>query len=93
MNATAAATPSCTARDFGLRGDREVAADVLKKRTLGLRKVERVGREPFHRLLALVEHVATELELRLRVDVRIDQVFNRAINRSRVLIHALLKME
>src|SRR5918911_4491438 len=43
-------------RDLRLRRDREVAADVLEERPLGLREVERVGRETLHRLLACLEN-------------------------------------
>src|SRR5438034_1258674 len=38
-----------------LAGDREVAADVLEERPVGLGEVERVFGEPLHRLLARPE--------------------------------------
>src|SRR6266511_4981907 len=50
--------------DLGLRRDREVAADVLEERALRLGEVERVGRESLHRLLARLEDVAAELQVR-----------------------------
>src|SRR5689334_8353498 len=45
-------------RDLRLAGDREVAADVLEERPVGLREIERVGREPLHRRLARGEDCA-----------------------------------
>ena len=54
--------------DLRLHRDREVAPDVLEERPVGLREVERIGREPLHRLLAVGEHLAAVLEaLRLGV--------------------------
>src|SRR5947207_11085728 len=61
-------------RDLGLRGDREVAADVLEERPIGLREVERVGGEPLHRLLARVEHLAAVFEPGLGGDVRVYEI-------------------
>ena len=75
-----------------LRGDREEAANVLEKGAIGLGEIVRVGREPLHRLLALLEHGTPGLELNCRLRIRIDQVFDRAIDRSRILIHTGLKL-
>src|SRR5262249_5380437 len=66
-------------RDLCLRGDREVAADVLEERPLGLREVERIGREALHRLLARVEHLTAVFEAGRRVDVGVDKVLDRAV--------------
>ena len=44
--------------------------------------------QPRHRLLALRQHGAPVLEARRLIDVRVDQVLDRAVDRSRVLIHA-----
>src|SRR5919108_4333799 len=79
--------------DLCLRRDREVAADVLEERPFGLREVLRIAREPLHRLLARLEHRPTVLDLLLRAHVRVDEVFDRAINGSRVLIHATLDQD
>ena len=78
--------------DLRLRGDREVAADVLEERAVGPREVVRIGGQPRHRLLALAEHRAPVLEAGRPVDVRVDQVLDRAVDRSRVLIHARLQL-
>ena len=72
MKSTAAFTPFHCPRDLRLRGDREVAADVLEQRPVGLREVERIARQPLHRLLARLEHGAARFELGLAVGVRID---------------------
>ena len=79
-------------RDLCLRRNREVAADVLEQRPVGLGKVERVAREALHRLLALLENGTAIFEVKLRSHVRIDQVTNGSIDGSRVLIHAGLKL-
>src|SRR2546423_4986969 len=44
--------------NLGLARDREVAADVLEERAVGLREIERVLCEALHRLLARREHCA-----------------------------------
>ena len=67
--------------DLGLDRDREVAADVAEQRPVGLRKVMRIGGEALHRRLAGDEHLAAVFELRSRVDVGVDQVSDRAVNR------------
>src|SRR3954454_6402319 len=79
-------------RDLRLDRDREVAANVLEEGTVRLREVVRVGGETLHRPLARGEHLTPVLELRLSVDVRVDQILDRAIDRSRVLIHAVLDL-
>src|SRR5258708_4164473 len=68
--------------NLSLNGDRKVATDVLEKGTIRLREVVRVGGEALHRALARGQDLATVLELRRRVGVRIDQVLDRAIDRS-----------
>src|SRR5918995_2524309 len=62
--------------DLRLHGDREVAADVLEKRALRLREVERIGGEPLPPPLAGVEDFAAELQLRVDVDVGGDQILD-----------------
>ena len=79
--------------DLRLHGDREVAPDVLEERPVRLGEVVRICGEPLHRPLARREHLAAVLELRLAVDVRVDQILDRAIDRSRVLIHAVLNVQ
>ena len=79
--------------DLRLRGDREVAPDVLEERPVGLGEVEGVVCEALHRVLAGYEHGAARLELGLAVGVRIDEILDRPINRARVLIHAVLQLE
>src|SRR5581483_10015075 len=59
-------------RHVRLARDREVAPDVLEERAVGLREVERVGREPLHRLLARLENGTARLDLRVAVGVRLD---------------------
>ena len=49
--------------DLRLHGDGEEATDVLEESAVGLREVVRVGGQPLHRLLALLEHRAPRLEL------------------------------
>src|SRR6267142_4360827 len=78
--------------DLGLGRDWEIAPDVLKERSFGLRKVQRVGGQALHRLLAGLKHLAPVLDPRLRVDVGVYQVLNRAIDRPRVLIHTRLDL-
>ena len=68
--------------DLGLRGDREEAADVLEQRLVGLREVVRIGGEPLHRSLAGREHLTPVFDLHFDACVRVDQVFDRAIDRS-----------
>src|SRR5919197_2148516 len=75
-------------RDLRLAGDGEVAPDVLEERSVGVREVARVLRQAFDSVLAGGQDFAAVLELLLRVDVRVDQVLDGAINGSRVLIHA-----
>src|ERR1044071_7188931 len=79
--------------DLRLHRDREVAADVLEERAVRLGEIVRIRGQAFHRPLARVEHVAAVLELRVAVYVRVDQVLDRAIDRSRVLIHAVLNVQ
>jgi hypothetical protein len=74
-------------RHLGLRGDREVAPDVREERAVRAREVVGVLGEAGHRALALDEHVASVGELGLLADVRVDQVLDGAVDRSRVLIH------
>ena len=76
--------------DLRLHRDREVAADVGKERPVRLREVVRIGSEPLHRPFAGREHLTAVLELGRRIDVRVDQVLDRPVDRSRVLIHAVL---
>src|SRR5947207_1109802 len=80
-------------RNLGLRGDREVAPDVLEQSPFGLREVERVGRESLHRLLARVEHLAAVFEAGLGVDVWVYKILDRAVDRPRVLIHTGLDLK
>src|SRR5579862_9419194 len=56
--------------DLRLHGDREIAADVLEERFVRLREVVGIGGEPLHRPFAGREHLASVVELRLRVDIR-----------------------
>src|SRR6476619_6949919 len=79
--------------DLRLHGDREVAADVLEEGAIRLREVVRIGGQALHRPLTGREDVAAVLEVCLLVDVGVDQVLDGAIDRSRVLIHAVLNME
>src|SRR6476646_1684561 len=67
--------------DAGLRRDREVAANVLEKRTIGAREVLGVGCEPGHRELALLQHATPGFEMRLLVGVRVDQILDRPVDR------------
>ena len=72
---------------LSLVGDREVAADILEERLLGMGEVARVARKALDRLLAGSEQRAAILELGLGVRVRVDQVLHGPIDRPRVLIH------
>src|ERR671925_110937 len=67
--------------DLRLRPDWEVAADVLEERAVRLREIERVAGQALHRVLACREDGTAILGLRVGRDVRIDEVFDRAINR------------
>src|SRR5512132_4586940 len=78
--------------DLRLRGDREVAPDVLEEGPLGLREVERVGRQTLHRLLASIEHLTTVFDAGLGVDVGVYEILDRAIDRPRILIHTGLDL-
>src|SRR2546421_908900 len=78
--------------DLRLRGDREVAPDVLEEGALGLGEVERIGRQTLHRLLACLEHLAAVFDAGLGIDVRIYEILDRAIDRPRVLIHTGLDL-
>src|SRR5437016_8108342 len=78
--------------DLRLRGDREVASDVLEESALRLREVERVGRQTFHRLLARLEHLPAVFDAGLGVDVGVYEILDRAIDRPRVLIHTGLDL-
>ena len=76
---------------LGLRRDREIPANVLEKSPVRLREVERILGQPLHGLLAVLEHGPPVLELNARRYVRVDQVPNRPVDSSGVLIHAGLK--
>src|SRR4051794_12215802 len=76
-----------------LHGDREIPANVLEKGLVRLREVVRIRGEPLHRRLAGAENLTAVLEPCRAVDVRIDQVADRPIDRSRILIHTMLDME
>src|SRR5581483_6945474 len=69
-------------RDLRLHGDWEVAANVLEEGTIRLREVVRIGGEPLHRPLARREHLAAVVELRRTVHVRVDEILDRAVDRS-----------
>src|ERR687888_2005124 len=68
--------------DLRLARDREIAADILEERAVGLREVERVLGEPLHRLLTGLEHLAPVLNARRIVHVRVDQVLDRPVDRA-----------
>src|SRR5580704_2247146 len=72
--------------DLGLHGDREVPPDVLEQRPVGPCEVVGIRCQPLHRAFAGREHLAPIAELGVPVDVRIDQILDRSIDRSRVLI-------
>src|SRR4051794_21591436 len=80
-------------RDLGLAGDREVAPDVLEQGAIRLGEIERVAGKPLHRLLAGGQDRPAGLQLRDAVAVRVDHVFDRPINGTRVLIHAVLQLK
>jgi len=69
-------------RHLGLRGDREVAANVLEEGPVRLGEIERILREPLHRLLALLQHGPAVLEMKLRGHIRVDEVLNRPVDGS-----------
>src|SRR6478735_8686044 len=79
--------------DLRLHGDGEIAADVLEEGAIRLCEVVRIRGQALHRPLTGRQDVPAVLEVRLLVDVGVDQVLDRAIDRSRVLIHAVLNME
>src|SRR5436305_13426039 len=68
--------------DLRLVRDREVPADVLEESALGAREVVRIVGEPLHRLLARGKDRAAMLELRLNARIGIDQILDRAVDRS-----------
>src|SRR5580765_7003618 len=78
--------------DLGLHGDREITPDVLEEGAVGLREVQRVGREPLHRLLAVGEHLTPVLQALRRRHVRVDEVLDRPVDGARILIHAVTKL-
>ncbi len=79
--------------DLRLRGDGEVAANVLEKRPVRLGEVERVPGQPLDCVLARLEHLAAEANPGARIDVGVDEVLDRAIDRPRVLIHTALEQD
>src|SRR5262245_40817899 len=72
--------------------DGEVPTNVREERTVGPCEVVRIVREPGHRALALLEHRPPVIELLLAGGVRVDQVLDGAVDRSRVLIHTRAKL-
>src|SRR5262245_5277579 len=78
--------------DLRLRRDREVAPDVREEGPVGAREVVRILGEPGHRALAFDDHLAPVDDLLLARDVRVDEVLDRAVDRSRVLIHTRAKL-
>src|SRR5262245_6571801 len=72
--------------------DQEVPADIGEERAVGPCEVVRIVGEPGHRPLALLEHRPTVVELFLAGGIRVDQVFDGAVDRSRVLIHTGAKL-
>ena len=93
MNEVAAPTPSPYGPgDLGLRRDREVAPDVGEQGTVGAREVVRILGEASHRPLALEKHRAAVVDLLVARRVRVDEVLDRAVDRSRVLIHTGAKL-
>ena len=78
--------------DLRLRGDREVAADVLEERPVGSGEIVRICREAGHRLLALAQHGPPILELRPLRCIRVDQILDRAVDRPGVLVHTGLEV-
>lgn len=79
-------------RDLSLSGNRKIASNVGEERSIRACEVVRIVREASHCVLALEKHRTTVLELRRLASVGIDQVFDRAIDRSRVLIHTRAKL-
>src|SRR5438105_12991588 len=73
--------------DFSLRGDREIPPNVLEESPVRLGEIERILGQPLHGLLAMLEHGAPVFELDGRSYVRVDQVPNRPIVSSGILIH------
>src|SRR6476659_2085864 len=65
----------------GLRGDREIASNVLEEGAIGACEILRIGGEARHRQLALLQHVAARLEARLVIGVRVDQILDRPVDR------------
>ncbi len=68
--------------DLRLHGDRVVATNVLEEGTIGLGEVVRIGGQANHRLLTGREHGTPELELLLGVGIGIDEILDRAVDRS-----------
>src|SRR3954470_17441226 len=68
--------------DLRLHRDREIAADVLEERLVGLREIVRVGCQPLHRPLAGREHLTAVLELCVVIHVRVHEVLDRPIDRA-----------
>src|SRR5580765_7287711 len=68
--------------DLRLHGNREVAPDVLKESSIRLRKIVRIGGQPLHRPLAGREDFAAVFEVGPAVDIGVDQILDRAIDRS-----------
>src|SRR5215211_5828750 len=79
--------------DLRLHRDREVAPNVLEERAIRLGEVLRIRCEPLHRPLARRQHLAAVLQLRRPIHIRVDEVLDRTVYRSRVLIHAVLNLE
>src|SRR3954452_4726127 len=77
---------------LGLHRDREVAPDVLEERLVGLGEIQRIRREALHRLLAIGEDPAAILEPLPLGNVGVDEILDRAVDGSRVLVHAVTKM-
>src|SRR5262245_2454111 len=66
--------------DLRLAGDREIAADVLEERAVGLGEIERVLGEALHRLLAGLQHLPPVLDARIGGDIRVYQVLDRPVD-------------
>jgi len=79
-------------RDLSLRGDGEVTPDVGEERSVGTSEVVRILRQSRHRALTLRQHCTPEAELLSTGRVRVDEVLDRTIDRSRVLIHTGAKL-
>src|SRR6266545_734066 len=78
--------------DLSLNRDREVTADVLEEGSVRLGEVEGIRGEPLHRLLTVGEHLTAILQTLGGCDVRVDQILDRPVDGSRVLIHAVTKL-